>query len=218
MNKEFLAYLKPLISASKQEKMHSILAYRTNHITLVLEDLFQEHNISATMRSAEIFGVQNVHIIEQKNHYGINESITRGASQWLTVHRHKTTVEALRSLKQQGYRIVATVPDAQAQTLDDLNINNKIAFIFGTEYAGISQTALDMADEHITIPMFGFTKSFNVSVTAALCLHPIINKLHNSTAPWQLTEAEKDILFLEWISKSVAHFESHKNYFFNQKK
>lgn len=218
MNKKFLAYLTSFVSESKQKKMHDILSYRTHHITLVLEDLFQEHNISATMRSAEIFGVQNVHIVEQKNHYGINASITRGASQWLTVHRHKTTVNALHALKADGYIIVATVPDAQAQTLESLDINNKIAFIFGTEYAGISQEALNAADAHLTIPMFGFTNSFNVSVTAALCLHTIINRLHNSSVSWQLTTEQKEALFFEWISKSVPHFQSHKDYFFNQKK
>lgn len=218
MNKEFLAYLSSLVSESKQQKMRDVLSYRTDHITLVLEDLFQEHNISATMRSAEIFGVQNVHIVEQKNHYGINASITRGASQWLTVHRHKTTVDALHALKAEGYSIVATVPDAQAQTLESLDITQKTAFIFGTEYAGISQDALNAADVHLTIPMFGFTNSFNVSVTAALCLHTIISRLHNSPVSWQLTAAQKEVLFFEWISKSVTHFESHKDYFFNQKK
>lgn len=218
MNKEFLAYLTSLVSESKQQRMQDILSYRTDHITVVLEDLFQEHNISATMRSAEIFGVQNVHIVEQKNHYGINASISRGASQWLTIHRHKTTIDAIRTLKAEGYSIVATVPDTQAQTLESLDINNKIAFIFGTEYAGISQEALLSADAHLTIPMFGFTNSFNVSVTAALCLHTIINRLHNSSVSWQLTTAQREGLFFEWISKSVTHFESHKDYFFNQKK
>jgi len=220
MNKEFLSYLMTLVSPTKQTKMIDILNYRTGHITMVLEDLFQEHNISASIRSAEIFGIQNVHIIEHKNPYHINPNITRGASEWLTIHRHANTLDALQTLRTQGYTIVATVPSTHQRSvlLEKLSLDAKIALIFGSEHAGLSEDTLNHADVFITIPMFGFTQSLNVSACAALCLHTLITQLHKSTIAWGLTAPEKEELFFEWMCKSVKHFKHHKEHFFNQRK
>jgi tRNA (guanosine-2'-O-)-methyltransferase len=217
MNKEFLTYLKTIVTESKQKKIEEVITSRTNHVTLILEDLFQDHNISATLRSAEIFGVQNVHIIEQRNNYTINTGIAMGASKWLHVHRHQSTIDALQAAKHMGYTIVATVPSSHAISIEKVPLDNKIALIFGTEYAGLTRDALDYADIAVTIPMFGFTESFNVSVSAALCLQSIINRLHQSSIAWQLSEQEKEALFFEWICKSVKHFEEHKEHFFGGK-
>ena len=220
MNKEFLSYLMTLVSDTKQTKMREILNYRTTHITIILEDLFQEHNISASFRSAEIFGIQNVHIIEQKNPYRINPNITRGASEWLTIHHHANTVDAFQTLRTQGYTIVATVPGTHQHSipLEKLSLDSKIALIFGSEHGGLSQDALNNADVFVTIPMFGFTQSLNVSACAALCLYTLVTQLHKSTIGWGLTSAGKEELFFEWMCKSVRHFKHHKEHFFNQRK
>jgi len=89
----------------------------------------------------------------------------------------------------------------------ELDINEKIALIFGTEATGLSPRAEEMCDEFITYPMFGFTESLNISVSVSLCLGALIPKLHTSNTAWQLTEREKDELRLEWYKKSVSRAE-----------
>jgi tRNA (guanosine-2'-O-)-methyltransferase len=216
-NIAFTDYLLTLLSVEKLVKMRAVLAYRTHHLTFVLEDFFQEHNISAVIRSAEIFGVQQLHVVEKKNKYAIQTGIDRGASQWLDIKRYTQSTECIMQLKEQGYRIVAMVAHDGAHSLEAMPIDHKMAFLMGTEYAGLSSEALALADAYVTLPMYGFTQSFNVSVCAALCMQTIVSRLHHSSVAWQLSDECKQELLGRWAYQSVKHAKHHKEQFFSQK-
>ncbi len=216
------AYLGTLISARRKRRMEEVLAARTRLLTLVLEDIYQPHNASAVLRSCECFGVQDVHVIENRNEYNLNPAVDMGASHWLTLYRYRqegvdNTALALSTLKERGYRLVATTPHRDGCSLDDLPVTGPLALLFGTEELGLSAGALAMVDEHLHIPMYGFTESLNVSVCAALALRELTRTLRASDLPWALDEGERAELRLAWYRRSVRGAELLEQRFFAER-
>lgn len=205
--KDLVHYLTNLVSENRKKKFDDVLNYRTRHITIALEDIFQTHNASAVLRSCDIFGIQDIHIIENRNEYVPNKDIAMGSAQWLNTYVYKNeennTLNCINQLKEKGYRIVATSPHETDCTIDELPIDKPLALIFGTELTGISDTVKEHADEFVKIPMYGFTESFNISVSVALSLSTLTKKMHQSTTDWQLNDQEKDILLLKWLRNTI---------------
>lgn len=221
-NKELIDYLSNLISENRRAKFDEVLNYRTRHITIVLEDLYQPHNASAVLRSCDIFGIQDIHIIENRNAYTVNKDIALGSPKWLNTYTYKgaenNTLNCINQLKEKGYRIVATSPHENNCSIEQLSVDTPLALIFGTELTGISETVRAHADEFVTIPMFGFTESFNISVSAALCLHTLTSKLHQSDAEWHLKDSEKDELLLTWLRNTIRKVELIEKDFLEKRK
>ncbi|MGM0454410.1 MAG: TrmH family RNA methyltransferase [Thermodesulfobacteriota bacterium] len=208
--RDLIAYLSQFVTENRLDTFEKVLACRTRYITVALENIFQPHNASAVLRSMECFGVQDVHVIENEYEYRINPDVALGASKWLTLHRYnrekENTATAIERLRASGYRIVATTPHADDVTLQDFDPTaGKAAFFLGTEMEGVTTTVLDNADEFLRIPIYGFTESFNISVTAAILLHHVTGVLRRSEAAWQLSESEKQALRFEWLQQSVKH-------------
>ena len=201
--KQLIAYLMQRVTENKRAKMETIIKDRTRHVSIVLEDIFQAHNANAIIRSAECFGIQDVHLIEEKNTFKVTSGIAMGSAKWVTTHRYKTTADCFTSLKENGYRIVATTPHTKACYLEDLPLDKKLVLVFGTEHDGLSEYALQHADEFVKIPMVGFTESFNVSVSAGISLYHIMNALRKISIDWRLTEEEKLDVMLAWLRKSI---------------
>jgi tRNA (guanosine-2'-O-)-methyltransferase len=201
-------FLSGFVTGERLALFRKNLEERTRYITVVLEDIYQPHNASAVLRSMDCFGVQDAYIIENSNEYRINPDVALGASKWLNLNRYNQSVSNTRAaighLKRQGYRIVATTPHQHDVMLPDFDLESgKVAVLFGTEMQGLSETALSMSDEFLRIPMFGFTESFNISVSAAIILYHLKLSLSQSGIPWQLTREEKTDLLLDWLKKSV---------------
>ncbi len=217
-NEAFLKHLLSFVSENKQAIFQEVISNRTNHITVVLEDIFQPHNASAILRSCDVFGVQNVHIIENKNEYNINPKVVMGASKWLNIHKHNelenNTLSCINQLRLQGYKIYATSPHADSYLIENIPIENKFALFFGTEQDGLSDLVLDNADEHVKIPMYGFTESLNISVSGAICMYEISKRLKSSDINWQLSNQEKTDLLIEWAKKVVKRSEAIENEFY----
>ncbi len=215
---EFLHYLQNMMTTARRERFESILEYRTRFLCVVLENLTKPHNTSAVLRSCDCFGVQDVHLIEQDCEAKVNKEISLGAHKWLTVQKWNQpscpTTDCLTSLKQQGYRIVAATPHETQKSLYDLSIETPTALLFGSEKKGVSAKALELADECITVPMVGFTESFNLSVCAALCLSELTRKLHHSDLDWRLSKTEKEVLHLLWARRTVPNIEAIERRFF----
>lgn len=209
--KPLLKHLSGFVSEARQQKFMEVIRWRTRHITVVLEDIYQPHNASAVLRSCDCFGIQDVHIIENRNKYSINPDVALGSTKWLNlVKYHKeehNTREALTKLKAKGYRLVATTPHTNDVDIRDLSVEKPLALVFGTELEGISEVVREMADEYVRIPMFGFTESFNISVSAAICLSHLVGKLHASKVDWALRDAEQDAVLLEWYRNSIHKVE-----------
>lgn len=206
--KNLINYLSEFVTPNKLEKMEEALNKRTRSVTPVLEDVYQAHNMSAAVRSAEGFGVQDIHIIEQRNPLAFNLGISKGASNWMTLHRYNKKNEnnsaaCFDALRKQGYWIVATSPHATAYNLHELPIDKKIALVFGTEETGITDYTRDNADASVVIPMYGFTESFNISVSVALGLYDLTTRIRASNIDWQLTADEKLDIQLEWLREVI---------------
>lgn len=213
MKEKLIAYLQQFVTERRLEQIERVLDHRTRYITVVLEDIFQPHNASAVLRSCECFGIQDVHIIENRNKYRINPDVALGSFKWLTLHKYNqktnNTIAAIDSLKSNGYCIVATTPDKHAGSLEEFNIGeSKVALLFGTEMEGLSAEAMKMAEKTIRIPLYGFTQSFNISVAAAIIIHSLVNKLRHSDVSWKLDIKEKSDLKLLWLKNSIRHPEA----------
>lgn len=205
---KIITLLRTYVTNQKLQRIADVLNNRTRYCTIVLEDIAQAHNISATIRSCEALGIQDIHIIENRHNYKVNINITKGASEWTTLLRYNipntnNTVPAFDQLRSNGYKIVATTPDTSAYLLHQLPLDTKLALVFGTEQTGLSSYALEHSDMRVTVPMYGFTQSFNISVSAALCLYDIITRLHQTAIDWHLTPQEKLDIELVWLRKIV---------------
>lgn len=206
-------FLADFLTESRRGKIEAVLRQRTAHLRVVLEDIFQPHNASAAMRSCECFGVQHMHIIENRFNYVPNSEVSMGAAKWVSLHRHRqaatdNTAACLRELKESGYRIVATALREDAVPLHELEIDRPMALCFGTEESGLSETAIALADQTVKIPMFGFTQSFNISVTVALTLYELCGRLRREREDWMLSSAEQAALRAEWICRSLKNPEA----------
>lgn len=200
-------YLKTFMSDERIARLEEVLNLRTRHFTVVLEDLFQTQNTSAVMRTCECYGLQDVYVVEGQYEFQIHNAISMGSNKWLTLHNYKAREHNMRQcisdLKQKGYKVVATLPSEKSCFLDDLDISEPLAFLFGTELTGLSQDAIEGADIHVKIPMYGFTESFNISNSVAITLSQLVEKLRKTSINWSLSEIEKEELLLEWLQKSV---------------
>lgn len=198
--------IKSLITDERFNKIEEISSYRTREIAIVMEDLFFTQNMSAVVRTADCMGIQDVYLIGEHTSCRINDSVAKGAWNWLDIHRknREPKREVLQELKNQGYRLVATLPDPKAVSLPDFDIENgKAAFIFGNESQGISPLVREMADEFVTIPMQGFTESYNISVSVALTLYQLTQRLKQPGNQWQLPEKELNELRYRWMKKGM---------------
>ncbi len=200
-------FLFSLITEERKSLFEKVIDYRTKHFTVVLENIYQPHNASAVLRSCDLTGIQDVHIIENNNEYTPNPEVAMGSAKWLNLHKyqHETdnTLQTINHLKQQGYKIVATTPHKESYSPHNLPIDEKTALLFGTELSGLSDVAIENADEFVKIPQFGFTESYNISVSVALLLYTLINRLHSSNINWQLSDEERSNIMLEWTRRSI---------------
>jgi len=204
-------YLEGFVTDNKKAKFHDILPFRTRHLTVILEDIFQPHNASAVLRTADCFGIQDIHIIENKNRYEVNPEVALGASKWVNIEKYHSnennTLECIRKLKSEGYKIIATVPDFDSIAIDELPLDKKIALGFGTELTGLTDVFMENCDGKCHIPMYGFTESLNISVSAAIFLFRIMQRLHQSDISWRLSEDEVLDTRLQWLRSIIRRSE-----------
>ncbi|HKL35439.1 MAG TPA: RNA methyltransferase [Salegentibacter sp.] len=205
---KLLAHLETFLTPRRIALFEKVISQRTNHFTVATQDVYQLHNTSAVIRSCEVFGVQNIHVIEERKPKRIDREIAMGAQKWVDVNRYATSKECIKELKAKGYRIVATSPYGDSTELKDFNIEKPSAVFFGTEKDGLSEEILDQADCRIQIPMFGFTESLNISVSAAIILQHITSELKSSEISWELSEDEKQNLKYEWLKKCIKNSDS----------
>lgn len=201
------AQLTGLVTPQRLRRMDEVLSARTARIAVVFEDVYHPHNASAVLRTSECLGLQDVHIVERTKSFRPLRDIARGSARWLTLHRwggeHPGDIDAcLADLRSEGYAILATSPEADAVPLEEVPLERPLAVCFGTEETGLSPAAFAAADVKVTIPTPGFTRSLNVSVTAALVLHHLATRLRATQPPatWQLRAARCDDLRLLWLA------------------
>lgn len=222
IRKKYLEFLLAFVNDNKRSLFEKYILNRTRYITVVLEDIYQPQNASAVLRTCDCLGIQDIHIIENYNKYQVNPDVVKGSDKWLTLKKYSqegdNTMACLKSLKQQGYRIVVTSPHKNEVMLEDLSMEQgKFALVFGNELAGISVSAAAEADEYVKIPMYGFTESYNISVSAAILLYHLTGKMRQSTVNWQLKENEKVDVLLDWCFGVLNNPDLLEKEFFNKR-
>ncbi len=209
IDEKLLNYFEGFLTDKRKVLFKKVLENRTRHFTVVLEDIYQAHNASAVVRTCDIFGVQDVHAIENKYNNKVSRHVAKGSQKWLNQYRYRedgdNTKECLEDLKAKGYQIIATTPHNDSCLLQDFDITKKSAFVFGVEAEGVSDYVKENADGFLKIPMVGFTESLNISVAAAIVLQDVTTKLRNSNTDWQLSKEEKDVLYFDWVKKTIKN-------------
>ena len=202
--RKLLEYLESFLTERRRELFKKVLSLRTNHFTVATQDVYQLHNTSAVIRSCDVFGVQNVHVVEEVNLKKIDREIAMGAQKWVDINRYTSTEDCIETLRKEGYRIIATSPH-KGTMLQDFDISTPAALFFGRETEGLSEEVLEEADEFLQIPMVGFTESLNISVSAAIILQDVTARLRRSEINWQLSEEEQIFKRFDWAKKNVKN-------------
>ena len=205
---KLLEYLETFLTENRKERFNEVLPNRTKHFTVATEDVYQLHNTSAVMRTCDVFGIQELNIVEEVNSKSIDREIAMGAQKWVDLNRFQSISDCIKDVKAEGYQIVATTPHVDDCELIDFDITKKSCFFFGRESQGLSQQVLDQADSFLKIPMVGFTESLNISVSAAIILQHVTAQLRKSDINWQLTEEEIIDKRFDWIKKTVKDYDA----------
>lgn len=199
----YLEYLEGFLTDNRKERFEAVLANRTNHFTIAMEDVYQLHNTSAVMRSCEVFGIQQLNVVEQKFGKRIDAEIAMGAQKWVDVNRFDSNQDCINALKSKGYKIIASTPHNNSCMLSEFDVTKRSAIFFGTEKEGLSEEVIDQADGFIKIPMVGFTESLNISVSAAIIIQDITTRLRQSAINWRLSDEEILAKRLAWAKNSI---------------
>ncbi len=214
---KLLEHLESFLTDKRRLRFDEVLSQRTKHFTVATEDVYQLHNTSAVMRSCEVFGIQEIHVVEETNSKKIDREIALGAQKWVDVVRFKSVIECTGSLRERGYQIVATTPHNKDLNLKNFDVTTKSCIFFGRETEGLSEEVMEQADTFIHIPMVGFTESLNVSVSAAIVLQDITSRLRQTDLNWQLTEEEKNQKKIEWIKRTIHSYDEIVERFYSVK-
>jgi tRNA (guanosine-2'-O-)-methyltransferase len=214
---EYLAFLENILTENRKERFQNVLENRTKHFTIAVEDIFQMHNTSAVMRSCEVFGIQELNVIEQRYGKTIDKEIAMGAQKWVDINKFETVTDCVKTLKRKGYQIIATTPHEDDCLLDDFDISKPSALFFGTERDGLSEEILKEADGFLKIPMVGFTESLNISVSAAIIIQNLMNRLRNSDVEWHLSDEEILEKRMAWAKNSIKDIKRIEQRYYSEK-
>jgi len=213
---DYLNFLENILTDNRKERFLYVLKNRTNHFTIAVEDVFQMHNTSAVMRSCEVFGIQELNVIELRYGKSIDKQIAMGAQKWVDINTFDSPSACVQTLRNKGYQIIATTPHENDCLLENFDISKPSALFFGTEIDGLSEEIMKEADGFLKIPMVGFTESLNISVSAAIIIQNLTNRLRNSDINWQLSENEILVKRLAWAKNSIKDIKRIEQRYFEE--
>ncbi len=196
-------YLKGFLTPQRLEKIEHYAKESSDFILPVMQDVYQFRNAAAIVRSVEACGFHKIIALEQRNEFNPNLTVTKGAETWVEVEKMKAELSTLETIKERGYELIAVSAEKDAILLPDFEITAPVALLFGTEFKGISKEALDLSSRTLSIPMYGFTKSYNVSVAAGICLYDLKQKLLNSGRPISLSAEKQLELKIRWAINTI---------------
>lgn len=196
-------YLKQFLTEERLGKIEHFSQESSDFVLPVMEDVYQFRNAAAIVRSVEACGFHKVIAMEEENVFNPNLTVTKGAETWVEVEKMPKNIDSLRTIKNRGYKILAVSPEKNAVMLPDYQITEPIALVFGTELEGVSDEVIEFADETLAIPMYGFTKSFNVSVAAGICMYELKQKLLHSGIDYKLDQEKLLKMKIRWSVNSI---------------
>lgn len=203
MDLALFKYLEGYLTERRKSLFQKVLSDRTRHFTVATEDVYQLHNTSAVMRTCDVFGIQDLHVVEEQLGKRVDKEIAMGAQKWVNLNRYNSINDCIVNLKNSGYQIIATTPHDDSTLLHEFDVSKKSAFFFGKETEGLSDQVMRAADGYLKIPMYGFTESLNISVSAAIILQSVVTRMKQSDVNWELSEKEKFEIQIEWMKNTI---------------
>jgi tRNA (guanosine-2'-O-)-methyltransferase len=161
------------MTPERRARLLSVLNKRQHDITVVLENVFDPHNISAVMRTCDAVGVQEVYVLNTRipRHKKWGAKSSSSAAKWLTVHQFTDAAACFAELRSKYDKILTTHLSSDAVNLYDIDFTGSVALVFGNEHSGVSDEILAMADGNFIIPQVGIIRSLNISVACAVTLY-----------------------------------------------
>jgi tRNA (guanosine-2'-O-)-methyltransferase len=195
--------LEPMLTPARLARIDQVLDARLTSVATVVEDTYDPHNAAATIRTTEALGLQELHVLEPGERFSAAQGVTRGAHRWIDLHRWPAAEPATAALRARGFRVFATTPGATA-SVEDVDVGGPIALVFGNEHAGLTRAAIDACDGTIGVPMFGFTESYNLSVTVGLAMSRIAARRRAYIgATGDLDDARRARLRARWFALRI---------------
>jgi tRNA (guanosine-2'-O-)-methyltransferase len=197
-------HLAPELTERRLQRMAGVLSRRLASITVVMENLYDPHNVSAVVRTSEGLGLDTLHVVEIPNAYSRSKSIVQGSDRWVEIERHKKLTTCLGDLMADGYTLCAADVGPGCIPLSEIPVDSKVAIVMGSERDGLSRRAKSLCDIRYTIPMTGFVQSFNVSVSAAISLFDLTRRRREHIDP-ELGDLDDDALKMRaarWVDQS----------------
>ena len=171
-----------IMTPERSDRLTSVLNKRQPDLTVVLENVFDPHNISAVMRTCDAVGIQDIYILNNKipPHRKWGDKSSSSAAKWLTIHQFTDAHECFAALRKQYQKIYTTHLSNDAVSLHELNLTQSVALVFGNEHSGVSDEIIAMADGNFIIPQVGIIKSLNISVACAVSLYEAFRQKNNA--------------------------------------
>ncbi len=195
------------MTPERKEKLTNVLNKRQNDITVVLENVFDPHNISAVMRSCDAIGLQDIYILNTKipRHKKWGAKSSSSAAKWLTIHQFDNAEECFLSLRKKYSTILTTHLSGDAVDLYSVDLAKSIALVFGNEHSGVSDEIRTLADGNFVIPQVGIIRSLNISVACAVTLYEAFRQktIAGHYNQQKLTDVQYRDLFSEWATPST---------------
>ena len=200
--------LEKFLLPKRLEKLDSVLEKRTNNLTIVLDRIKNYHNISAVIRTADAFGINEIHLVGGNFEY--TSGISLGAEKWLEIKKHNSATQAIKKLKSDGYKTVVLQPESfkakKPIAVNELPFEEKLALVFGNEKHGVADEYKDSADIFAFIPMYGFVESLNISVACAITVFcSTMPKAKTERRLETISEAKKTEIKSNWLKQDVRN-------------
>ena len=201
---QVVAVVGPTLTLERRQRIDEVVAARTFAVAPVLEQIADAGNVAAVLRSAEGLGFGGVHLVPAATDSRERppNRVSQGADKWLLTRCWESSAACVAGLRAAGYRIAATMPGGRSIPLAALDLSTPVAIAFGNEHRGVSELLTAQADELVTVPMYGFSRSFNVSVAAAVVLAHLRDRLPREAQSWQPTAAQRLLLTAHYYRAS----------------
>jgi tRNA (guanosine-2'-O-)-methyltransferase len=188
------------LTQRRRGRIESVLDHRTDQIRLILQDIHHPHNVSACLRSADAFGIQNVDVVTLGEKFKPS-TVAKGVVNWLSITRFSTVEQAAEEVRASGYKIACAMPGHCIQSLNDLPRDQPLALLFGNERRGIDKAWNPHIDYMFTISTVGMVESLNISVAVAISLHYLTTVCSKESASYFLDKQRKQQLLETWLDK-----------------
>lgn len=191
----------------RRARMEEVLRYRQNDLTVVLENVFDPHNVSAVLRSCDAIGIMEIYIVNTllPPFRKFGERSSSGAYKWVKVHQFTNVNECMKAVRKNYEQILSTHLSSEAKSLYDLNLTKPTALVFGNEVEGLSEEMLSHCDGNYVIPLVGMSKSLNISVACAISIYEAYRQKQQAGhyAAMKISQEEHTMLKSFWKMRDL---------------